>query len=440
MSLYSAVNRPADLGGAGATGGLSASGLSGASFATGASGQAGFALDLQGLARLKTSARNNEGAAAGEAARQFEALFIDMMMKSMREAMPSSGLTDSKESEFYQTLLDKQWSQTMARRGIGLADQLLSQLGAPQASARGDQVEQLIAGIPRGTPRPLSNALREDAVASVEEVPQPQSFLDELGAVEQGMSAPQAQASIAGVEARDTPDHVQAFLDKLAAPAQAASRASGVPAELILAQAALETGWGRHEIATENGANSYNLFGIKAGSSWNGATTRITTHEVESGERLKIRDDFRVYGSFEEAFTDYAKLISTNPRYAAVVDAPDAAGAAMALQQGGYATDPAYGAKLIAVMHSMGPLEAAPGGGDDIRLARWAERAPEPAPAPGRSQAESAIAAASQGTSNGSSTSPSGSSASTKSVDSATSSGADDWLAQADLMTPTAVF
>lgn len=337
--------------------GLSATALSSASLATGSAGQAGFALDINGLERLKTDARVDKQGAAGEVARQLEALFIDMMMKSMREAVPDSGLTDSRDTQFYQSLLDKQWSQVMARRGIGLADQLLGQLGAPQASERAEQVENLIAGIPRGAPRPLTNTLRSAMDESREEVPMPQSFLEEVGAVEQGMSAAQASMQIAGQDVREAPAHVRDFLVRLAEPAQAASRASGVPAELMLAQAALETGWGRREIAASNGGNSYNLFGIKAGSQWHGPTTRITTHEVVNGTRQRIRDEFRVYGSFEEAFTDYARLVTGNSRYAGVVKAGSGAEAARALQRGGYATDPAYAAKLIAIMHTMGPLE-----------------------------------------------------------------------------------
>ena len=395
----------------GPTTGLSGSALSGASRATGSVGQAGFALDMQGLARLKTSARQQDPAAAAEAARQFEAMFINMMMKSMRDAVPSSGLTDSKQTQFYQTLLDQQWSQTMASRGIGLADQLMAQLRGPEASQAKD-VEALIAGIPRGTPRPLSNALRADAPAD-SEVEAPTNFLDELGAVSQGMTTAQAEERISGREARDTPAHVQAFLDKLAAPAQAASRASGVPAELILAQAALETGWGRHEIATADGNNSHNLFGIKAGSSWDGPTTRITTHEVEDGQRQRIRDDFRVYGSFEEAFTDYARLISNNSRYAEVTTAPDAEAAAHALQRGGYATDPAYAAKLIAVMHTFGPID------DGAGATRVAAGEARPANV-GASPAEAA-----------------------KKVDAGATAGerGSDWLARADISAnPTQVF
>ncbi|QEM84243.2 flagellar assembly peptidoglycan hydrolase FlgJ [Halomonas binhaiensis] len=337
--------------------GLSATALSSASLATGSTGQAGFTLDINGLERLKTDARVDRQGAADEVARQIEALFIDMMMKSMRQAMPDSGLTNSRDTQFYQSLLDKQWSQVMARRGIGLADQLLGQLGAPQASERAEQMESLIAGIPRGAPRPLANTLRSVMDEGREEVPVPQSFLDELGAVDQGMNAVQASMQVAGQDVREAPAHVRDFLARLAEPAQEASRNSGVPAELMLAQAALETGWGRREIAAPNGGNSYNLFGIKAGSQWRGPTTRITTHEVVNGTRQRICDEFRVYGSFEEAFTDYARLVTGNSRYAGVVKAGSGAEAARALQRGGYATDPAYAAKLIAIMYTMGPLE-----------------------------------------------------------------------------------
>ncbi|PMR70508.1 flagellar assembly peptidoglycan hydrolase FlgJ, partial [Halomonas heilongjiangensis] len=144
-------------------------------------------------------------------------------------------------------------------------------------------------------------------------------------------------------------------LDRLSGPARAAGRTTGVPAELILAQAALETGWGRHEIATAEGRNSHNLFGIKAGSGWQGATTEVTTHEYLNGRRTKVTDSFRVYDSFEAAFTDYARLIGDNPRYARVTTAPSAEQAARELQAGGYATDPAYADKLIAVMNTLGP-------------------------------------------------------------------------------------
>ena len=366
-------------------------------------GSGQFALDMQGLQRLKHSARQDPAQGVRGAAEQFEALFIQMMLKSMRDAVPTTGLVDGQQTAFYQSMLDQQWSQTLASRGMGLADSLVAQLErsgmvAPPPQS-GSEVDALIAGIPRGTPRPLQDALRPaaedspdaasragnadeasapsaappadflEAVAATSAAPAP-GFMDQLAAqaapraaLDPSSDRPAAAPAAAAVEpARgaqrprdDAPDHVQAFLDRLSASAQAASRKTGVPAELILAQAALETGWGRHEIATADGGNSHNLFGIKAGSQWQGPTTEIVTHEVLNGQRTRIRDSFRVYGSFEEAFTDYARLIGDNPRYAKVTSAPSAAQAARELQSGGYATDPAYADKLIAVMDSLGP-------------------------------------------------------------------------------------
>lgn len=368
-----------------------------------------FALDMQGLSRLKHTARQDPSQGVRGAAEQFEALFIQMMLKSMRDTIPQSGLMESQATDLYQSMLDQQWSQVMASRGIGLADKLVSQLErsgmVPGQEQRGSAVDEVIAGIPRGAPRPLQDALFDNGVDEAEGVGQasssdrssagpdgteraaelaapPASFLDALEAAPTGFmgelaAKPQAasrqaqdgravgEASRAAAPAssgealsrsrRDgTPGHVQAFIDKLSAPAQAASRRTGVPAELILAQAALETGWGRHEIATADGRNSHNLFGIKAGSRWQGPTTEVVTHEYLNGRRTQVTDTFRVYGSFEEAFTDYARLIGNNPRYSGVVAATSAEQAARALQNGGYATDPAYADKLIAVMGTLG--------------------------------------------------------------------------------------
>ncbi|TFH85394.1 flagellar assembly peptidoglycan hydrolase FlgJ [Billgrantia azerbaijanica] len=334
---------------------------------TSVSGQ--FALDVQGLERLKRTSREDADAGLSGASRQFEALLLQHMLKSMREAMPSGGLLDSQQGEFYQSLMDQQWAQTLAGRGVGLADHLVAQLqaqgvGASQPAA-GDDAATLIAGIPRGAPRVLENALQPSTAASDansgESDRLPTTFLDALetqrgdfmGAVQARVAEEQITrgATVSAESGRQGDvSHVERFVERLAEPARVASRRTGVPAELILAQAALETGWGRHEIPTANGGNSHNLFGIKAGSGWHGQTTEITTHEYVAGRRIRVTDTFRVYDSFAEAFTDYARLIGDNPRYAGVVQAGSAEQAARALQAGGYATDPAYADKLVAIM------------------------------------------------------------------------------------------
>ncbi|RUR41403.1 flagellar assembly peptidoglycan hydrolase FlgJ [Vreelandella populi] len=320
-----------------------------------------FALDVQGFQRLQHTARMDPEAGVHSAAQQFEALFVQMMMKSMRDAIPTSGLMSSTTTDTYQQMLDQQWSQVIASKGIGLADVLVEQLqrqGAISGASNADQeLQALIAGIPRGTPRVLDGALQPQSERTVGAQADGR-FLSELEAIRQKTAATETSepAMARALAPMNASDHVQRFMDKLATPAQAASRASGVPAELILAQAALETGWGRHEIPTRQGGNSHNLFGIKAGSHWRGETTDIVTHEYINGRRTQVVDTFRVYDSFEHALTDYANLIGKNPRYSEVVQAANAEQAAHALQRGGYATDPRYAQKLVAVMNTMGPL------------------------------------------------------------------------------------
>ncbi|CAD5379341.1 muramidase [Pseudomonas sp. OF001] len=324
-----------------------------------------FALDLQGLQRLRQSARQDPAAGLGEASRQFEAVLLQMMLKSMREAGPQSGLLDSQQSRLYTEMLDQQWAQTLAGQGLGLAEQIAGQLRSQAGIAAPAHDAGLIAGIPRGTPRPLYGALQlEPAAAAPAGAAAAERPLARLETVSR--PSPVAQRSLAAAEIGQPEQargegggHVATFVARLHEPARAASRASGVPAELILAQAALETGWGRHEIATASGGNSHNLFGIKAGGNWQGPTTEVRTTEYIDGRPVSRIERFRVYESFEAAFTDYARLIGDNPRYAGVVEAPDAAQAARALQRGGYATDPAYADKLIAVMATIAPFDPA---------------------------------------------------------------------------------
>lgn len=327
-----------------------------------------FALDLQGLQRLKQTASSRPEEGVREAAKQFEAVFLKMMLKSMREATPQSGLLDSQQTRFYTEMLDQQWSQHLSGQGVGLAEQLVQQLEdrglVPKA---GSASESLIAGIPRGTPRVLHGGLQGELPAASQADDSPiedpsTRFLDALELKPAGSgyeSAARGAMEAMGSAGRERPAHVAEFLRELHGPAQAASRTTGVPAELILAQAALETGWGRHEIPTADGNNSHNLFGIKAGSQWQGETTDITTTEYVDGRAEKMVDRFRVYDDFEAAFTDYARLIGDNPRYSGVVTASNADNAARALQAGGYATDPAYADKLIAIMDTLGVSDEA---------------------------------------------------------------------------------
>ncbi|WDY57884.1 flagellar assembly peptidoglycan hydrolase FlgJ [Pseudomonas sp. PSKL.D1] len=289
-------------------------------------GAAGFAYDVRGLQRLRSEAGREGEAGLKEAARQFEALFLQNMLKSMRAAIPKSELSNNSQTELYTEMLDQQLAQNLAGRGMGLADQLTRSLAGSglvserQAAASESPVVSL------ARQAPAFDAWKRYEVRA---------------------------------EGADRAAHVENFVARLADPARQAAGKSGVPAELILAQAALETDWGRRRITCADGSDSHNLFGIKAGGRWQGQTTEVQTTEYVAGEAQKQVESFRVYPDAQAAFDDYARLIRSRPGYAAARNAASSSQAAVALQQGDYATDPQYASKLIAVMATIGPLPPA---------------------------------------------------------------------------------
>ncbi len=145
------------------------------------------------------------------------------------------------------------------------------------------------------------------------------------------------------------------FQEKLGSHADEASRATGIPAKFMLGQAALESGWGKREIKGRDGSNSHNLFGIKAGPEWKGKVAEAVTTEFVNGKAQTRVEKFRAYDSYADSFKDYAKLITTNPRYEKVLaSAGDASSFAQGLQRAGYATDPQYASKLTRIIkHSL---------------------------------------------------------------------------------------
>lgn len=319
-----------------------------------------FALDTQGFEALKNQSRagNNTGTLQA-AAKQFEAVFTQMVLKSMRDATPSDGMFDNEQTKLYMSMMDQQLSQQLSSRGIGLADVMIRQLaratgtelpqgmatagGVTGASVRDAQMAHLLDGrgaIDADGPPPVGTTLPGAAWNPTAGLRQYQNQAD-------GQGNGQAQL---GQLPDDSPEHISNFVNRMAEPAMAASRASGVPAKLIVGQAALESGWGRREIRNPDGSTTFNVFGIKAGANWKGPTTEIVTTEYVDGQPQKVRAKFRAYGSYDEACNDYARLLTNNPRYAGVVSASNADDAAHGLQRAGYATDPAYGEKLVRIM------------------------------------------------------------------------------------------
>ncbi len=289
-----------------------------------------FVLDTKGMGDLKQSAKAGSPEALKGAATQFEAMFINMMMKSMRDATPQDELTGSEQSKMFTGMLDQQMSQNMAKRGVGLADMLIRQLSAQATGAQalaigGDQNVRTSAAMPE------ARSARE------------------LMTIPGAMLAPSnvTHASSGRVQA----PHVRAFQEKLGVHAAEAERSTGIPAKFMLSQAALETGWGKREIRNQDGSSANNLFGIKAGPGWKGKVATAVTTEYVNGVPQTRTEKFRAYDSYADSFKDYAKLITNNPRYEKVLaNAKDATGFAQGLQNAGYATDPLYAAKLTKII------------------------------------------------------------------------------------------
>ena len=308
-----------------------------------------LAADVRGLDVLRRAARDSSPESLKAAARQFEAMFLQVVIKSMREASPGDELFGGQEGKMYQDMLDQQWAQVMTEGGgTGLAKVLERQLAANAGSADTTQPIDL---------KPLTDAGLFSGVAMMPPTARSAAWRQTL----QGSAATPAESVLAGLAAEqppasgpNVPAHARAFVERVWPAALSASRATGIPAQFLVAQAALETGWGRAELTAADGAASHNLFNIKAGSTWQGQTVNVSASEYIDGRWTKQDAAFRSYGSYEESFADYAKLLLDQPRYARVVGAQDAGSFARGLQQSGYATDPMYGAKLERIIN--GPL------------------------------------------------------------------------------------
>ena len=315
------------------------------------SGKAAY--DVKGLGELRQGAKANDPAALKAAATQFEGLFLNMMLKSMRAATPQDGMMDSEQTRMYTSMLDQQTSASMAKRGTGLADMLIRQLSQGQGAALAPGAD----GSPSAStlPSALDAVLQQIEAAKAAKAANPGASAAELkaGAHVPGASAPAVGAPAAGGRARAP--HVREFQEKLAVHAEEASRATGIPAKFMLGQAALESGWGRHEVRGRDGTASHNLFGIKAGAGWKGKVVEAVTTEYVNGMPRTRVEKFRAYATYADSFKDYAGLITSNKRYEKVLaSAGDASSFAQGLQRAGYATDPHYASKLTRIIkHSL---------------------------------------------------------------------------------------
>ena len=285
--------------------------------------QNGLAYDTRSLDTLRARAASDPKAAVREAAKQFETLFMNELMKSMRATTLQSGMLDNAGTGMGTEMLDTQFAGQLAGRPGGLSEAIMKQLERQMGLSPGPIP---LTGSANNTPQPLS------ANPAATRIP---------------------QAGAAG------------FVQQHSQAASVAEAATGIPATFMVSQAALETGWGRKEIRHGDGTPAFNLFGIKAGGSWKGPVAEVSTTEYVNGQPRKVMARFRAYGSYAESFADYAKLMKGSPRYQAAVAGAQGGdslrtvarldpGAAFAqgLQKAGYATDPAYADKLTRVINT----------------------------------------------------------------------------------------
>jgi peptidoglycan hydrolase FlgJ len=310
-----------------------------------------FAYDLSGLNQLKRNAITGSTESIKQVAKQFESIFINMMMQNMRKAVPEGGLFSPSTTQLFTTMFDQQISQQAAGKGLGLAEIITKQLiSKTSPSVNVNTHNNLQANSSNNqTNLHLAKSLFSDT-SSTNLSPQA------LGQMIYHSLNTKTQSSTNNIHEKESlnyiaEDYVIQFVQEWLEPAKQASKSSGIPYEVIIAQAALETGWGQKQIKTADNQSSYNYFGIKATSSWNGNSTRLTTHEFVNNTMTKIKDNFKIYENKKQALIDYVNLLTKNPRYRAVATAPDARTAAKALQEAQYATDPNYSDKLIQIIN-----------------------------------------------------------------------------------------
>ena len=294
-----------------------------------------LAVGVSDAQALKAKAASGDPEALKAAARQFEAMMVAQLLKGMRETHFISQEDDpfgGQSLKLYQELLDQQWAARISQgRGLGYAEMLTKALQK--------QVQNAGAAQPGG---PVPDKAGADPVAVV-------SGAD---AVNHPTTAPVDTSGKPNLK-----DYKRSFIDRLRPQAEAAAQTTGLPADFILAHAALESGWGSREIRSADGHTSHNLFGIKAGSNWQGESATAATTEYRQGKAVRANQGFRSYDDYGQAFDDYARLLGS--RYAPAVNAgKDAHAFTQALAAGGYATDPAYSKKLQAVIASVARMSS----------------------------------------------------------------------------------
>lgn len=288
--------------------------------------------DFSGLAELKNKAREESPDALKEVAKQFESVFVNMVLKSMRDAKLSEGLLDSDQSKFYRDMYDQQLAVHLSGDpGIGLADLIVKQLDQNKS---GDAEKMVLDDYLNSPVRSIQPKLRP------------------VGMLTETSGRTGRLKSDIKIDDHQPIQSSEQFVRRLHRYAEQAAAELGVEPKVILAQAALETGWGKAIISNRDGSSSHNLFNIKAGSSWPGKQTTVATLEFDQGVAKKQMAGFRAYDSFQDSFDDYVRLVKNNPRYSqALKHAEEPERYMLELQRAGYATDPHYADKVMRIYY-----------------------------------------------------------------------------------------
>ena len=274
---------------------------------------------------MRRQAREESPEATKKVAKHFESLFVQMMLKSMRDTLPKDGIFSSDQQRMYEDMFDKQISLQMStNKGIGLASVIERQIShqQPDVSKSREMDDYFKRALPVQTMPETQPAVSVDSVSGKKIThtswDQPENFIQDLW------------------------PYAQAAADKL-----------GVDADVLIAQSALETGWGQQVRRFDDGQNSYSLFGIKANQNWQGQRNLVSTLEFKDGAMQREQAHFRAYDSVAEAFDDYAEFIQSSPRYQKALEQgarPESY--VRELQRAGYATDPDYAAKIERIRSS----------------------------------------------------------------------------------------
>ncbi|SBT05045.1 Flagellar rod assembly protein/muramidase FlgJ [Candidatus Accumulibacter aalborgensis] len=317
-----------------------------------------LAIDPAAGADLRARLRDDPQAGLKQTAQQFEGLLLHLMLKSMRDATPTDGLLGSEQSRFFTTLGDQQLAQNLAAQApLGFAGMIEKQLASQMTTHTGAAVSSPLDALQQ-------SLLAQQAASAAARAAGPARRTPVTPAVTQAGTTAEV-----GTSAASSPPGARAFVDRVWPHAVEAAALTGVPAHFLVAHSALESGWGKHEITMANGSPSFNIFGIKAGRNWSGPTAEVQTTEFVNGVAQSTRATFRAYGSYGEAFRDYAMLLQSKPRFSEVLGQQDGTQFARSLQQAGYATDPMYADKLARIISSSTLRQAIAAAGPNQRTA-----------------------------------------------------------------------